>query len=354
MFLRLLAFIYTNQRYNVAWNNTTSPSFDVYNGVKQGAILSPTLFSTYIDDLFDLLKVSGLGCNINGFFYGAVSYADDIVLLSPSRTGLQHMINLTKAYFDNLDLTISINIQYPEKSKTKCIAFGLNYDPSPLYIDNNPLAWTDKYIHLGHVFTRDGSSLEDCSYKKRGFIGKFHSLGQLLGNKHPRVYMKLISIYLCDFYGSNLWDLFNGADKIYTEWNKCIRFVFRLPLATHRYLIEPLSEACHLKTNLISRFVKFYISIINNKKPSIRNLAAVQEQDFRSDFGTNVQRIISKCTNQTVFNYNKHNFMYSQINQCDAWRVPVIKELMSVKYGRRNLDFSNAEVNDMVSWLTCC
>ena len=75
-------------------------------------------------------------------------------------------------------IIISINLENPEKSKTKCLAFGMNYDPSPLFIDNNPIAWTDKYTHLGHIFTRDGSFVEDCSSKKRGFIGKFHSLGR--------------------------------------------------------------------------------------------------------------------------------------------------------------------------------
>ena len=165
--------------------------------------MSPTLFSIYIDDLFNILKTSGLGCYIGSYFYGAVSYADDIVLLSPSRTGLQQMINLTKSFFDDLDLIISINIENPEKSKTKCIAFGMNSNPSPLFIANNPIAWTDKYTHLGHVFTRDGYCTEDCNSKKRSFIGRFHSLGQLLESKHPKVFMKLISIYMCDFYGSN-------------------------------------------------------------------------------------------------------------------------------------------------------
>ena len=353
LFLRLLAYIYSHQRYNVAWNSYISPSFNVYNGVKQGGILSPTLFSIYIDDFFDLLKVSGLGCNIRGYFYGAVSYADDIVLLSPSRTGLQKMIDLAKSYFDNLDLIISMNLQNPAKSKTKCMAFGMKYDPFPLYLDDNPIAWTDKYTHLGHVFTRDGSSMEDCSLKKRGFIGKFHSLGQLLENKHPKVYMKLINIYMSDFYGSNLWDLFHGADNVYTEWNKCVRFVFKLPLATHRYFIEPLSEAFHLKTNLICRFAKFYSSLLINSKPSIHNLLMCQEHDVRSDFGSNVQYLLSQCPNRDISHFNKRDFPYHPINNNNIWRVDLIKELMKVKYNTLSLDYSVLDVNNMILFLTC-
>ena len=90
IFLRLLCYIYLNQTCNVTWDNSNSFLFNVKNGVKQGAILSPTLFSIYIDELFLLLKLSGYGCLINHYYYGAISYADDIVLLCPSREGLQH------------------------------------------------------------------------------------------------------------------------------------------------------------------------------------------------------------------------------------------------------------------------
>ena len=159
--------------------------------VTQSAILSPTLFSIYVDDLFNVLKHCGFGCSIGGYYYGAVSYADDIVLLSPSKVGLQHMINITKNYFDNLDLIISLDTINPAKSKTKCIAFGLKINPTPLNISGDVIPWTDRYTHLGHVMYRDGTSEEDCLFKRRIFIGKYHSLCQVLKLKDPIVYMKL-------------------------------------------------------------------------------------------------------------------------------------------------------------------
>ena len=49
--------------------------------MKQGAVLSPILFTMYIDGLFYELKRAGVGCHINEEYAGAFEYADDIVLI---------------------------------------------------------------------------------------------------------------------------------------------------------------------------------------------------------------------------------------------------------------------------------
>ena len=49
---KLLHHMYTNQSCYVKWGNAHSDSFNVSNGVKQGEVISPLLFSCYIDKLF--------------------------------------------------------------------------------------------------------------------------------------------------------------------------------------------------------------------------------------------------------------------------------------------------------------
>ena len=53
------------------WNATLSPAFSVSNGVRQGGVLSPILFTIYMDDLLLGLKGLGIGCYWDGFFVGA-------------------------------------------------------------------------------------------------------------------------------------------------------------------------------------------------------------------------------------------------------------------------------------------
>ena len=63
------------------------------NGVREGGILSPKLFSVYIDDLSGELIKCKVGCYINYLCMNYVMYADDICLMAPSTAALQEIIN---------------------------------------------------------------------------------------------------------------------------------------------------------------------------------------------------------------------------------------------------------------------
>ena len=51
-------------------------TFSISNGVRQGGILSPNLFSVYMDDLYKLLINSGIGCFIDNVCFNHAYYAD--------------------------------------------------------------------------------------------------------------------------------------------------------------------------------------------------------------------------------------------------------------------------------------
>ena len=58
------------------------------NGTRQGSVLSPYFFGVYIDELLQMLRRSGVGCYIGGRFFGAMGYADDLILLAPCRSAM--------------------------------------------------------------------------------------------------------------------------------------------------------------------------------------------------------------------------------------------------------------------------
>ena len=98
MYCRLIVFIYINRKICVKWDDYHSQFFQGRNGVKQGGILSPFLFTIYTDTLLDELRKSGLGCHIGLTFVGAIAYADDIIILAPTKFSLKTLLRIASDY----------------------------------------------------------------------------------------------------------------------------------------------------------------------------------------------------------------------------------------------------------------
>ena len=78
--VRMLCFWYRSQQLCIQWGKTRSSFFTISIGVRQGGILSPKLFSVYMDDLSNLLISSGIGCFLDKVCFNHVFYADDLCL----------------------------------------------------------------------------------------------------------------------------------------------------------------------------------------------------------------------------------------------------------------------------------
>ena len=78
--------------------------FTISNGVRQGEILSPKLFSVYMDDLSKLFINSGIGCFIDKVCFNRVFYADDLCLMAPCAIALQELLNIYHSYSISVDV----------------------------------------------------------------------------------------------------------------------------------------------------------------------------------------------------------------------------------------------------------
>ena len=92
--LRVLVNWYDKCTGCVRWNDALSRCFYLYCGVRQGGVLSPLLFALYVNDMLQKLCHKRLDCYVGDVFCGCIMYADDLVLVSPSVSLLQKMIDI--------------------------------------------------------------------------------------------------------------------------------------------------------------------------------------------------------------------------------------------------------------------
>ncbi len=114
--VRTIMQMYLNSSAQVKWDGSTSTTFNMSNGVKQGSVISPLFLALYVYELIQTLEKRGYGCKLCAKYYGILVYADDIFLLTPSFYGLQKMLNICNMFAEDKGLHFNTK-------KTKCIAF---------------------------------------------------------------------------------------------------------------------------------------------------------------------------------------------------------------------------------------
>ena len=250
--IRLLLDAYERQEARVMWKTCNSEYFKLQNGVKQGGVISPTLFNLYIDRLLLKLKKSGIGCNMNGVYMGALSYADDITITSPSLQGLNIMLGICDDFAQSNFITFN-------SKKTICIKYGEPVrNTEHVKLNGVTLLWQTEVRHLGNYFNSKLDNTMDSLRKCSHFIGYFNKLMVNFGHLHPDTVCNLFKSYCCSFYGSFIWKYCSdGFNKCCIQWNKSIRKIYSLPYATHTKLLGPLVCQDHISSQLIRRDIKF-------------------------------------------------------------------------------------------------
>ena len=125
-----------------------SPYFTISYKIRQGGILSPSLFAVYMDNLSSLLNASRIGCHIDDVCINHVFYADDLCLMAPCAITLQELIDVYYQYSNEIDLIFNA-------AKSFCVAFTPKYYKlhvlfPPLLMNSLPIsyAYSNKYLRL--------------------------------------------------------------------------------------------------------------------------------------------------------------------------------------------------------------
>ena len=91
---RVIKDLYSKNKAKVLVNDRLSREFEINSGVMQGSKLGPILFNIFINDLLEELHNSPYGAPMGDFRIATLGYADDVVLISNSKSNMQKLLDI--------------------------------------------------------------------------------------------------------------------------------------------------------------------------------------------------------------------------------------------------------------------
>lgn len=318
-FINMMKAVYAQVQACVRWNSSHTGLFDCPAGVRQGASESPILFSLYISYAASYVRERGQhgiqflpGCPEIFFLL----FADDVVLLSTTPSGLQNQLDNLETISEELGLTVNM-------TKTKVMVFrrgGHLSRGERWFLGGNRLEVVNNYTYLGHVFSTRLSvpvALDHLAVKGKSKVVQLLKTMWSLQSLNPFVFFKLFDAQVTPalLYGAELWGLCRqGAiEKVHTF--ACKRFLnvdVKTPSAmvygeTGRYplsikgMLRPIKYWLRLGKMQTDRLPKqAYIMLCNSNVKTEMNWAkAVMETLSR--WGFYFVWLNGGCTNEKGF-----------------------------------------------------
>ena len=314
-FLNLLKNIYKHSNCAVKLNNKLTQFFNYERGVIQGNPLSPTLFNIYVNDLITKIEETNNDpVTLDGIKpISTLMYADDLIIMSTSKTGLQNSLNALYSYTINWNLEINYK-------KTKCMTFskGNQKEKYEFTLNNQKIECNNEFKYLGITINKKGNftpTLNDLSCRANKAI---YTINSKMNIKFlsPKILLKLFDSMISPIllYGCELWEPYlnqdidkwdaNPIEKVHTQFIKRILGVNR---STTNILVRGDLGRHSLQSKCIIKNIR-YIKYIKQKE---QRYTVKQAYDY--EMSQSEKRITINSSGKK-FNENLNNLLEREIN----------------------------------------
>jgi hypothetical protein len=225
--VRLLAVWYVNQKFSIRWCNHVSTPFTVSNGVRQGGILSPRLFTVFVDELSKRLNSSRYGCQILNKSFNHLQYADDAVIIAPTPSSLQRLVSICEQFAKDYDMIFNT-----KKTFCMCIKYRANMIvkcPS-IHLNGKLLSWITDHKYLGVFINEFLKDDNDIKRQRKYIYGKGNMLIRKFGECSPSVKAQLFQSYCTNLYCIALWNHYHTSifKQVVVSYNNVFRHLLHV------------------------------------------------------------------------------------------------------------------------------
>ncbi|MEW8548219.1 MAG: reverse transcriptase family protein [Candidatus Thiodiazotropha sp.] len=258
--------VYRSVKACVKVNSTLTEFFDCHVGLRQGCMISPVLFSLFINEFTELIEQSGLrGIQLYPDLVELflLLFADDVALLSDSVIGLQRQLNLLYDFCKDKKLQVNIR-------KTKVVVFK----NGPMLARNEKWTFDGQRLDVVNCFSYLGLSLsmqlsfnrmasDQATKAKRVLISLLNSLydlGQLPKDIFFKIFDRKISPLL--LYGSEIWGCLKRESVELVHRYACKRYMCVSLKACNAAVLGDCGRfPLWIESN--KRCIKYWLKILN-------------------------------------------------------------------------------------------
>lgn len=346
--IRILQKLYANASLQVKLKETLSNLIKITEGVLQGEILSPLLFSIFIDDLESFFREEGLtGLNIDGFVdILLLAYADDLVILCDSQVDVQRKLNALERYCNKNFLQVNV-----EKTKVMVFHKGRKGTIRLFKYGNQHIETVNKFCYLGVIFTSSGKFVEAANASVKKSLIATHNVKSILRKGRSNSWLEKVKLLdtvvnATVLYGTEIWGL-RYANTIERCQIRYIKNILHSPLCTPDYMLRLDSGIDHILTKIWRRALGWWYKLL--KLDSKRYPKIVYNRLFALDSTPNNKSEFNWCTQLKEFlseqgclnfwqeqNINKNNIFNITNNYIQLMRQ---KDLDTCKNSSYNLHY---------------
>ena len=226
--IRILRNLYEGITACVRIEGENTEAFEVRTGLRQGCILSPTLFNITLDYIMRRAMEGKEGIKVDGRSLKDAEYADDAALLAETLISVVALTNYLASESEKFGLKLNI-------PKTKIMAVTRKFGPLPeAIVGNNTIEVVDNFVYLGSQLCKEGGSEGDVKRRLALAGATFHRLWEKVFKRHEislAIKLRLLNAAVMPIllYGSETWSLTTTLEnRVNACENRWLRRILRI------------------------------------------------------------------------------------------------------------------------------